>query len=101
SASFTVIEQTDKLGAKIGESFLPDLAARKKFAAARVPKLVDISLDELLSLQPSKVPRSWSFARRRSTTPAKLDSHSKRDRSWTRSSTTSRGRSESSPRPES
>ena len=27
----------------------------KKFAAARVPKLVDVSLDELLSLQPSKL----------------------------------------------
>ncbi len=55
SASFTVVEQGGKLGAKIEESFLPDLAARKKFAAARVPKLVDISLDELLSLQPSKL----------------------------------------------
>jgi hypothetical protein len=55
SGSFAVVEQGGKLGAKIEESFLPDLAARKKFAAARVPKLVDISLDELLSLQPSKL----------------------------------------------
>ena len=37
------------------DAFLPDLAARKKFAAARVPKLVDVALDELLSLQPSKL----------------------------------------------
>jgi hypothetical protein len=55
SGSFTVIEQAGKLGARIEEVFLPDLAARKKFAAARVPKLVDLALDELLSLQPSKL----------------------------------------------
>ena len=54
-ASFSVVEQGGKLGARIDDAFLPDLAARKKFAAARVPKLVDIALDELLSLQPSKL----------------------------------------------
>ena len=41
SASFSVVEQGGKLGARIDDAFLPDLAARKKFAAARVPKLVD------------------------------------------------------------
>lgn len=56
SGSFTVVEQAGKLGARIEEVFLPDLAARKNFAAARVPKLVDpLALDELLSLQPSKL----------------------------------------------
>ena len=55
SASFSVVEQGGKLGARIDDAFLPDLAARKKFAAARVPKLVDIALDELLSLQPSRL----------------------------------------------
>ena len=55
SASFSVVEQNGKLGARIDESFLPDLASRKKFAAARVPKLVDVALDELLSLQSSKL----------------------------------------------
>jgi len=55
SASFSVVEQHNKLGATIDDSFLPDLAARKKFATARVPNLVDIALDELLSLQPSKL----------------------------------------------
>lgn len=55
SSSFTVIEQGGKLGVRIDDAFLPDLAARKKFAAARVPKLVDLALDELLSLQPSKL----------------------------------------------
>lgn len=55
SASFSVVEQDGKLGSQIEEAFLPDLASRKKFAAARVPKLVDVALDELLSLQPSKL----------------------------------------------
>lgn len=55
SASFSVVEEKDKLGARIDDAFLPDLAARKKHAAARVPKLVDLALDELLSLQPSKL----------------------------------------------
>jgi hypothetical protein len=55
SASFSVVEQAGKLGARIDESFLPDLGSRKKFAAARVPKLVDIALDELLGLPTSKL----------------------------------------------
>jgi hypothetical protein len=55
SASFSVVEEKDKLGARIDDAFLPDLAARKKHATARVPKLVDLALDELLSLQPSKL----------------------------------------------
>lgn len=55
SSSFSVVEQSGKLGARIDDTFLPDLASRKKFAAARVPKLVDLALDELLSLQPSKL----------------------------------------------
>jgi hypothetical protein len=57
SASFSVVEQGGKLGARIDDVFLPDLTARKKFAAARVPKLVDVALDELLSLQPSRLAR--------------------------------------------
>jgi len=55
SSSFSVVEQRGTLGARIDTAFLPDLAARKKFAAARVPKLADVSLDELLSLRPSKL----------------------------------------------
>lgn len=55
SASFSVVEQAGKLGARIDDSFLPDLVSRKKHAAARVPNLVDLALDELLSLQPSKL----------------------------------------------
>jgi hypothetical protein len=55
STSYSVVEQNGILGALIDGVFLPDLSSRKKFAASRVPKLVDLSLDELLSLQPSKV----------------------------------------------
>lgn len=55
SSSFSVVEDKDRLGARIDDAFLPDLAARRKHAAARVPKLVDLALDELLSLQPSKL----------------------------------------------
>ena len=62
SGSFSVVEQGGKLGAQIDETFLPDLSARKKFAAALVPKLVDLALDELLSLQPSKLARKLNGA---------------------------------------
>ncbi|MCZ8129886.1 MAG: PglZ domain-containing protein [Steroidobacteraceae bacterium] len=55
SASFSVVDQGGKLGARIDDNFLPDVATRKKHATARVPKLVDVALDELLSLQPSKL----------------------------------------------
>lgn len=49
SASFSVVERSGKLGARIEDRFLPDLSARKKFTASRIPKLVDMTLDELLS----------------------------------------------------
>jgi hypothetical protein len=57
SASFSVVEQGAKLGVRIEDAFLSDLAARRKFTTARVPKLVDLTLDELLSLQPSRLLR--------------------------------------------
>jgi hypothetical protein len=62
SGSFSVAEQTGKFGALIDGTFLPDLAARRKFAAARIPKLVDVALDELLSLQPSRLARRLEHA---------------------------------------
>lgn len=62
SGSFSVVEQRGKLGVLIDDSFLPDLPARRKFAAARVPGLVDIALDELLSLQSSKLTRKLEGA---------------------------------------
>lgn len=62
SGSFSVVGQNGKLGACIEDSFLPDLAARKKFSAGRVPKLIDMALDELLSLQPSKLSKKLEGA---------------------------------------
>lgn len=62
SASFSVVEQGGKLGARIDDNFLPDLVHRKKHTAARVPKLVDVSLDELLSLQQSKLAKKLDGA---------------------------------------
>ena len=55
SSSFSVVEQAGTLGVRIENSFLSDLAARKKFSASRVPRLADVALDELLSLQPSRL----------------------------------------------
>ena len=55
AASFSVVRQGNKLGARIEDAFLPDLAARKKFAAARIPNLMDMGLDELLSVPASKL----------------------------------------------
>ena len=63
SSSFSVVERSGKLGAQIGEDFLPDLASRRKAAAARVPNLVDLALDELLGLQPSKLAKKLDGAR--------------------------------------
>jgi hypothetical protein len=55
SSSFSVVEQGGVLGVRIDGTFLPGLAARKKYAASRIPHLADLSLDELLSLKPSKL----------------------------------------------
>jgi hypothetical protein len=62
SASFSVVEQAGKLGTRIDDSFLPDLASRKKFVAARVPQLVDVTLDELLSLPSSRLAKKLEGA---------------------------------------
>jgi hypothetical protein len=50
ASSFSVVEEGGKLGARIDAAFLPDVVARRKFAAAKVPTLVDLGLDELLGL---------------------------------------------------
>ena len=55
SSSFSVEEVGGALGVRIDGAFLPDLTARKKFAASRIPGLADMALDELLSLQPSRL----------------------------------------------
>jgi hypothetical protein len=62
SSSFNVVEQGGRVGGRIDDAFLPDLTSRKKFGAARVPNLVDMALDELLSLPPSKLARKIAGA---------------------------------------
>ena len=55
SASFDVVEEKGKLGARIEGTFLPDVVARRNFAKSRVPQLVDLALDDLLGLSNSKL----------------------------------------------
>lgn len=55
SASFDVVAQEGKLGARIDGTFLPDLAARRKFLEARVPGSRDFVLDKLLRTTASKL----------------------------------------------
>lgn len=62
SASFSVVEQVGKLGGQIEGAFLPDLPSRKRFAAARFPGLIDVVLDELLRLQPSRLTKKLEAA---------------------------------------
>ena len=60
--SFSVVEEKGKLGSRIDDSFLPDLGARKKLAAARIPGLYDIALDDLLSWTPKKLAKEIEAA---------------------------------------
>ncbi len=62
SGSFAVVEEGGKLGVRVDGSFLPDLGARRKHATSRVPKLVDITLDELLSLPVGKLKKKLEGA---------------------------------------
>lgn len=55
SSSFTLADQKGSLGARIDDAFLGDLPARKKHAAARIPKSVDMTLDELLAQTKGKL----------------------------------------------
>ena len=55
SSSFSVVEQGGKLASRIDDTLLPDLARRQKHFAARAPGVVDLGLDDLLSMPPSKL----------------------------------------------
>ncbi|WP_316158597.1 MULTISPECIES: PglZ domain-containing protein [unclassified Bradyrhizobium] len=50
SASFSVVSNKEKIGASIDGTFLPDLSARQKFLKSRIPDLIDLTLDEVISL---------------------------------------------------
>ncbi|MEU5880833.1 PglZ domain-containing protein [Spirillospora sp. NPDC047279] len=62
SASFSVVEEGDRFGARINSTFLPDLTARQRYLRARIPKSADLSLAELLSLAPSKLTKKLDDA---------------------------------------
>ena len=49
AGTFSVVSSKGKIGASVDGTFLPDLAARQKFMKSRVPELVDLTLDEVLS----------------------------------------------------
>ena len=49
AADFSIAERSGKLGALIGEAFLPDLASRQKYLQAQVPGIVDLTLDDVLT----------------------------------------------------
>lgn len=52
SATFSVVAAKDRLGASVDGTFLPDLSARQKFMKSHVPDLVDLTLDEVISMSP-------------------------------------------------
>ena len=49
AAGFSIAEKNGKLGAKIGDAFLPDQSARQKYLQAQIPGIVDLTLDEVLT----------------------------------------------------
>ena len=62
AASFDVVDSGGKLGSRIDGTFLPDLTARRKFAEAAVPGLVDLTLAELLGTSAKKLESKLSGA---------------------------------------
>ncbi|WP_036025099.1 PglZ domain-containing protein [Bradyrhizobium yuanmingense] len=50
SATFSVVSNKDRLGASIDGTFLPDLSARQKFLKSRIPDLIDLTLDDVISM---------------------------------------------------
>jgi hypothetical protein len=55
AASYDVVEVGGKAGGRIDGVFLPDLTARRKFAEARIPALVDMTLAELMGTSAAKL----------------------------------------------
>ncbi len=49
AAGFSIAEKNGKLGAVIGDTFLPDLSARQKYLQSQVPGIVDLTLDDVLN----------------------------------------------------
>ena len=87
AASFTVVEEGGKLGARIDAAFLPDLRRPAEVRGGEDPdargpgaRRAPRACQPRSSRSGSKVPRSWSSGRRRSTTRARPASPSRRAR---------------------
>jgi hypothetical protein len=64
STSYDVIEAGGKLVARIGNTILPELSARKKYFAALVPSSVDLTLGEVMALSRARLARKLGSAER-------------------------------------
>jgi hypothetical protein len=64
SGDYNVAESGGRLVARIGDTTLPDLKARKKYFAANVPLLVDLELSEVQTLSRAKLARRLGTAER-------------------------------------
>ena len=53
--SFDVVSENGKFGSRIEDAFLPDLTARRKFAASRIPALADMTLGDILTWSKTKL----------------------------------------------
>jgi hypothetical protein len=53
ASGFSIAEKNGRFGAMIGETFLPDLNARKSYLQVQVPGIVDVTLDEVLTWKPA------------------------------------------------
>lgn len=49
AASFSVVEKNGKLGAQIGDAFMPDLSSRLKYFQAQIPGAVDVTLSDVVA----------------------------------------------------
>ncbi|MCK1365187.1 PglZ domain-containing protein [Bradyrhizobium sp. 62] len=63
AGTFSVVTSKGKFGASVDGEFLPDLAARQKFIKSRVPRLVDLELDEVLSSNPKALQKKIGEAK--------------------------------------
>jgi hypothetical protein len=64
SGDYNVAESGGRLVARIGDTTLPDLKARKKYFAAKVPSSVDLELSEVQTLSKAKLTKRLGTAER-------------------------------------
>jgi hypothetical protein len=55
SASFTIVEHKDGVGARIDDKTLPNVDVRRKYLEAKTPDALDMTLDVLVSMTRSKL----------------------------------------------